>query len=80
MFLRWNPEAMRLDDDVVETLPNLVQTGEKYLAREPSTVSLDGITEVPFALSAETTTKMMGKTGGTMAFTQQTRLPEKANG
>lgn len=80
MFLRWNPEAMRLDDDVVETLPNLVQTGEKYLAREPSTVNLDGITEVPFALSAETTTKMMGKTGGTMAFTQQTRLPEKANG
>lgn len=52
MFLHWNTEAMRLDGAIIETLPNLVQTGQKYLARETPIVNLDGLTEVQFALSA----------------------------
>lgn len=52
MFLRWNTESMRLNEAIVETLPNLVQKGQKYLARETSIVNLDGLTEVQFALSA----------------------------
>lgn len=51
MFLNYSIEAMWLDEDIVETLPNLVQTGYKYPAKEISILNFDGITGMQSALS-----------------------------